>query len=178
MSNETRLQGLGYKQELTRSLTRLTNYGMTLSALSISASVTPILAYGLKTGGPIVMVWGWIVVSLFTLCIGLGMAEICSAFPTAGGLYYWTAILVPERYKAMVSWFTGWFNLMGQLTAVALADFGSAMLIGSVISIGVGEWSPRPWHLVMIHFGLLISHGVCNSIDRRALLWLTHVSTW
>jgi amino acid transporter len=124
------------------------------------------------------MVWGWIVVSLFTLCIGLGMAEICSAFPTAGGLYYWTAILVPERYKAMVSWFTGWFNLMGQLTAVALADFGSAMLIGSVISIGVGEWSPRPWHLVMIHFGLLISHGVCNSIDRRALLWLTHVSTW
>lgn len=178
MSDETRLQGLGYKQELTRSLTRLTNYGMTLAAVSISAGVTSLFAYGLKTGGPAVMVWGWIVVSLFTLCIGLGMAEICSAFPTAGGLYCWTAVLVPERHKAMVSWFTGWFNLMGQLAAIASADFGLAMLVGSVISIGVGDWSPSPWHLIVIHFSLIISHGVCNSLGRRVLVWLTHVSTW
>jgi len=140
--------------------------------------VTSLFAYGLKTGGPVVMVWGWIVVSLFTLCIGLGMAEICSAFPTAGSLYYWTAILVPEQYKPLASWFTGWFNLMGQLAAVASADFGLAMLVGSVISIGIGEWSPLPWHLVMIHFGLIISHGVCNSLGPRALVLLTHVSTW
>jgi len=107
MSDEIRLQSLGYKQELTRSLTRLTNYGMTLTAVSVASAVTSLFAYGLKTGGPVVMVWGWIVVSFFTLRIGLGMAKICSAFPTAGGLYYWTAILVPERYKAMVNWFTG-----------------------------------------------------------------------
>jgi amino acid transporter len=178
MSDETRLQSLGYKQELTRSLTRLTNYGMTLSAVSISSGVTSLLAFGLNTGGPVVMVWGWMVASLFTFFIGLGLAEICSAFPTAGGLYYWTAVLVPERYKAMASWFTGWFNLIGQLAAIASVDFGLAMLVGSVISIGIEQWSPRPWYLVMIHCGLIISHGVCNSLGRRALLWLTHVSTW
>jgi amino acid transporter len=178
MNDETGLQRLGYKQELTRTLTRLTNYGMTLSAVSISVGVTSLFGYGLTTGGPVVMVWGWVAVSLFTLCIGLGMAEICSAFPTAGGLYYWTANLVPERYKAMVSWFTGWFNLLGQFAAVASADFSLAMLIGSVISIGVGQWSPRPWHLLLIHFGLIISHGVCNSLGPRFLLFITHVSTW
>lgn len=178
MGDETRLQSLGYKQELTRSLTRLTNYGMTLSAVSISTGVTAILSYGLKTGGPVIMVWGWIVVSLFTLCIGLGLAEICSAFPTAGGLYYWTAVLVPQRYKAMVSWYTGWFNLIAQLAAIASADFGVAMLVGSVISIGVTDWSPRPWHLVLIHLALIISHGLCNSLGHRVLLWLTHISTW
>lgn len=178
MSDETRLQHLGYKQELSRTLTRLTNYGVALSAVGISTTVTSLFGYGLMTGGPVVMVWGWVVVAFFTLCIALGLAEICSAFPTAGGLYYWTASLVPERYKAMVSWFTGWFSLLSQFAALAGADFGLAMLVGSVISIGIGQWSPRPWHIVAIHFGLLISHGVCNSLGHRVLIVLTHISTW
>ena len=178
MSDETRLEGLGYKQELTRSLSRLTNYGATLSVVSITSGVTSLFAYGMTTGGPVVMVWGWIAVSLLTLCVALGMAEICSAYPTAGGLYFWTAILVPERHKPMASWFTGWFNLTGQFAAVASVDFGLAMLVGSVISIGVGHWSPRPWHTLLIHFFLIISHGVCNSLGRRVLLWITYISTW
>jgi amino acid transporter len=81
MNVETRLEGLGYKQELTRSLSRLTNYGTNLSVVSISS--------GMITGGPAVMVWGWITVSLLTFFIAAGMAEICSAYPTAGGLYFW-----------------------------------------------------------------------------------------
>jgi len=178
MDDAAHLESLGYKQELTRSLTRLTNYGMTLSVISITSGVTSLFAYGMNTGGPVVMIWGWAVVSLFTMCVGLGMAEICSAYPTAGGLYFWTANLVPCQYKSMASWFTGWFNLMGQFAAVASVDFGLAMLVGSVISIAIGQWSPRPWHIVLIHFCLIISHGVCNSLGRRVLLWITYVSTW
>ncbi|CAF0929141.1 unnamed protein product [Adineta steineri] len=178
MDDANRLESLGYKQELTRSLSRLTNYGMTLSVVSITSGITSLFAYGLNTGGPVVMVYGWIVVALFTICVGLSMAEICSAYPTAGGLYFWAAHLVPTQYKPMVSWFTGWFNLMGQFTAVASVDFGLAMLVGSVISVGVGNWSPQPWHIVLIHLGLIISHGICNSLGPRVLLWITYVSTW
>ena len=178
MNDALRLESLGYKQELTRSLTRLTNYGMTLSVVSISSGVTSLFAYGMITGGPAVMVWGWFVVSIFTLCVSLGMAEICSAYPTAGGLYFWTAILVPEKYKAMASWFTGWFNLVGQFAAVASVDFGLSMLIGSVISIGLGHWSPQRWHIVLIHLVVVLSHGLCNSLGPRVLLWITYFSTW
>ena len=178
MSDEIRLQHLGYKQELSRTLTRLTNYGMTLSAVGISTAITSLFGYGLITGGPVVMVWGWVAVSFFALCIALGLAEICSAFPTSGGLYYWTANLVPEQYKAAISWFTGWFNLLNQFAALTAADFGLAMLVGSVISIGVGQWSPHAWHLILIHLGLLISHGICNSLGSRFLVILTHISTW
>ncbi|CAF1317235.1 unnamed protein product [Adineta ricciae] len=173
-----RLENLGYKQELTRSLTRLTNYGMTLSVVSITSGVTSLFAYGMMTGGPMVMVWGWILVSLFTICVGLSMAEICSAYPTAGGLYFWTANLAPQQYRSMVSWFTGWFNLMGQFAGVTSVDFGLAMLVGSVISIGIGNWTPQPWHIVLIHLGLIVSHGICNSLGRRVLLWITYISTW
>lgn len=52
---------------------------------------------------------GWIIVSVFTMFVGLGMAEITSAHPTSGGPYFWAAMLAPnERYAAFFSWITGW----------------------------------------------------------------------
>jgi amino acid transporter len=35
------------------------------------------------------MVWGWIVVAVMTMLVGLAMAEVCSAHPTSGGPYFW-----------------------------------------------------------------------------------------
>jgi amino acid transporter len=174
-----RLQSLGYKQELTRGFTRLTNYGMAVSVVSISSGISSLFAYGMITGGPVVMIWGWLVVGFFTLLVALSMAEICSAYPTSGGLYYWTGILVPERYKPIASWFTGWFNLIGQFAITTAVDFGLSLLVASVISVGLNlQWSPRPFHIILIHLGLVISHGVCNSVGSRFLTWMTYVSTW
>ena len=73
------------------------------------------MSYGLLTGGPTVMVFGWIVVSFFTFMVGLGMAEITSAHPTSGGPYFWAAVLVPDSHTgAFFAWVTGWFNFLGQ----------------------------------------------------------------
>ena len=55
------------------------------------------------------------------------MAEVCSSFPTAGGLYYWAAKLAPGNSGAAWSWFTGWFNLLGQVAITAGIAFGSAL---------------------------------------------------
>lgn len=174
-----RLQSLGYTQELKRGFTRLTNYGVSLSVISVTSGLSSLFGYGMVTGGPVVMVWGWLVVCLLTLFVGLSMAEICSAYPTSGGLYYWTGILVPQRHKAVASWFTGWFNLIGQFAVTAAINFGLAMLIGSVISMMTNlQWSPQPYHLILIHLGVNISHGVCNSLGVRFLTCLTYISTW
>jgi amino acid transporter len=178
-SDALRLESLGYKQELTRGFTRLTNYGMSLSVISITSGLTSLFSYGMITGGPVVMIWGWIIVCFFTLFVVFGMAEICSAYPTSGGLYYWTGILVPQRHKAFASWFTGWFNLIGQFAVTAAIDFGLAMLIASVISIGFNsQWTPQSHHIILIHLIIIISHGVCNSLGMRFLSWLTYISTW
>ena len=52
---------------------------------------------------------GWIVVSVFTLIVALGMAEIVSPIPTAGVPYYWAALLAPPKHSAYASWLTGWY---------------------------------------------------------------------
>ena len=72
-------------------------------------------SYGLNTGGPGVMVTGWICVSFFTFFVGLSMAEIVSAIPTSGGPYFWAAMLAPKEHAAFFSWITGWFNFVGQV---------------------------------------------------------------
>jgi len=178
-SDAVRLQSLGYKQELVRTLTRLTNYGMTLSVVSISSGITSMFAYGLVTGGPVLMIYGWLSVSLLTLFVTLSVAQICFAYPTSGGLYFWTGILVPQRHKLVTSWFTGWFNLIGQFLFTIGNDLDLAMLEAGVISVGLhSQWSPQPLHIILIHLGLIITHGICNSLGPRFLNWITHVSTW
>lgn len=59
------------------------------------------------------MVWGWVVVAVFTMAVGLAMAEICSSIPTSGGPYFWASKLALTRNSAFAAWFTGWFNLLG-----------------------------------------------------------------
>lgn len=56
------------------------------------------------------MAVGWIIVSVFTMTVALSMAEIVSAIPTAGGPYYWAAILAPQKHSAYAAWITGWYN--------------------------------------------------------------------
>lgn len=178
-ADAARLQSLGYTQELTRGFTRLTNYGMALSVICVSSGLSSLFGYGMITGGPVVMIWGWLVVCFFTMFVVAAMAEICSAYPTSGGLYYWAGILVPQRHKALASWLTGWFNLIGQFAVTAAIDFGLAMLTASVISlVSNGQWSPQSYHVVLIHLAIVVSHGVCNSLGIRFLAWLTYVSTW
>ena len=67
-----------------------------------------------------------------TLFVGLAMAEVCSSYPTAGGLYYWAAKLAPPRTAAAWAWFTGWFNFLGQVAVTAGIDFGAAFFLGAL----------------------------------------------
>jgi hypothetical protein len=85
------------------------------SIISVITGIPSLFYYGLTTGGPAVMVWGFVVVAFFTMLVGLAMAEICSTHPTSGGPYFWAAMLAPPKRAPLASWVTGWFNLLGQV---------------------------------------------------------------
>ncbi|KAK3189382.1 hypothetical protein Dsin_028943 [Dipteronia sinensis] len=107
--DDTRLKQLGYKQELSRSLSAIANFSVTFSIISILTGLTTMYNTGLTYGGPLTMIWGWPVVGLLTMIVGLSMAEICSAYPTSGGLYFWSAKLCSNSWGPLASWFTGWY---------------------------------------------------------------------
>src|SRR4029453_18131575 len=68
------------------------------------------------------VVFGWLLVGLMATIISLSMAEIASAYPTAGGLYYWASKLGSPGW----GWATGWFNLIGQVAVTAAIGYGLA----------------------------------------------------
>ena len=68
--------------------------------------------------------YGWLLVGLMSTIIALAMAEIASAYPTAGGLYYWASKLGSPGW----GWATGWFNLIGQVAVTAAIGYGLATL--------------------------------------------------
>lgn len=86
----------------------LSNFAFSFSIISVLTGVTTLYNNGLNFGGPVSVVYGWFIASAFTMLVGLSMAEICSSYPTSGGLYYWSAKLAGPGWAPFASWITGW----------------------------------------------------------------------
>src|SRR5205814_673455 len=117
------LHALGYAQELSRKMSGFSNFAISFTIISILSGTLTLYYQGINYGGPVEEAYGWPLVSLFVIIVGLGMAEIASKYPTAGGLYYWAS----KMGGASWGWFTGWFNLIGQIAITAGIDYGAAV---------------------------------------------------
>ncbi len=123
------LHRLGYAQELFRTMGGFSNFAISFTIISILTGAVILFDYGLAWGGPAASTLGWPLVSIFTLLIAASMAEIASAYPTAGGLYYWSSRMKNKDW----GWWTAWFNLAGQIAIVAGIDFAAASFVNSSI---------------------------------------------
>lgn len=120
------------------------------------------------------MASGWIVVSVFTFFVGMGMAEIVSAIPSAGGPYFWSAMLAPKKHAPFFSWMTGWFNFLGQVAVTTGITFGCAGLISTAAT--VKGYTPTAGKTIGIYAALLISHGMVNTFGVHILRYLNIIS--
>ena len=174
--DERRLHELGYAQELRRRMSGFSNFAVSFTIISILSGCLTLYGYGMLTGGPAIIVWGWPIVGIMTLMVGLSMAEVCSSFPTAGGLYYWSAKLARSNGAAW-SWFTGWFNFLGQVAITAGIDFGCAFFINYLLFLVWGV-STAHWVTILIFACVLFVHGLMNQFGIRLVALLNNVSVW
>jgi amino acid permease (GABA permease) len=171
-----RLHALGYAQELRRRMGGFSNFAVSFTIISVLSGCLTLYYFGMQQGGPVDIVWGWIIVGLMTTVVGLGMAEISSKYPTAGGLYYWSAKLAPRNPGAW-SWFTGWFNLLGQVAVTAGIDYGFAFFFASFLHMTTNYPTTNGWILV-VYAGILVLHGLLNTFGVRVVAFLSDVSVW
>ncbi len=174
--DERRLHELGYAQELRRRMSGFSNFAVSFTIISILSGCLTLYGYGMVTGGPAIIVWGWPIVGIMTLMVGLSMAEVCSGFPTAGGLYYWSAKLARKNGPAW-AWFTGWFNFLGQVAITAGIDFGCAFFINALLNLVWGV-STAHWVTILIFAIILFVHGLMNQFGIRLVALLNNVSVW
>ena len=119
------LHGLGYAQELLRSMGGFSNFAISFSIISILTGAVILYDYGLAWAGTAASLIGWPLVTIFVLFVAASMSEVASAYPTAGGLYYWASKMKGKAW----GWWTAWFNLLGQFAIVAGIAYAAAQFL-------------------------------------------------
>jgi amino acid permease (GABA permease) len=185
-SDTEALHRMGYAQELLRKMSGFSNFAVSFTIISILSGCLTLYYFGMTNGGPAVITLGWPLVGIMVVLVGLAMAEVCSSYPTAGGLYYWAAKLGGTR-SAGWSWFTGWFNLLGQVAVTAGIDFGLAFFVNYFLSQFIGGW-PSPLDAstsfnsraaVIVCFAVvLFIHGLLNTFGVSLVAKLNDISVW
>lgn len=135
------LHKMGYAQELSRRMHGFSNFAVSFSIICILAGGITSFQTGFCTGGAFTTIVGWIVGSLFALVVGASMAQIASAYPTAGGLYHWSSILGGRAW----GWLTAWFNLLGLIFVIASVNVGvyflfTGLILGDIFGIDTSSW--------------------------------------
>lgn len=161
-------KSFGYKQELIRDMGGFSNFSVSFSIISILTGAVSYYGYGFNQGGPAIMGIGWPLVTFFVLFVAAAMAELTSAIPTSGAIYHWAAILGGPTW----GWFTGWLNIVGQVTIVAGIDYGCATFASNLIFA-----NPNKLQFLLTYAAILASHALLNHFGINVVSKLNSVST-
>ncbi|KAK7526207.1 amino acid permease-domain-containing protein [Phyllosticta citriasiana] len=157
------LAALGYKQELRRNFTMIEVFGLAFSIMGLLPSIASTLTYSLPAG-PVGLVWGWFVPSLFIFFIGLAMADLASAMPTSGGLYFWSHYFASPSTRNALSFLVGYSNTLGLIGGLCSIDYGFSLMLLSVVVIARdGEWEPSRGVIYAVFLACVLCHGVLAS---------------
>src|SRR3954454_24007237 len=180
--DEQKLAELGYKQELDRGWSQFANFAISFSIISVLAGCFTVYSQAWNLGGPIAISIGWAVVAAIILTVAFSMSELASAYPTAGGPYWWAHRLGGPGW----SWVTGWFNVIGLIGIVASVDYVLSFFLTSLF----GLWG---WDLGFVNFAdkqhiiseifwlfaiILVLHAMINIFSHRLIALFTSISVW
>jgi amino acid transporter len=131
------LARMGYVQELDRRMSGFSNFAISFSVICILAGGLTSFHLGFSALGGAAIGIGWPLACVFSLIVAMTMGQLASAFPTAGGLYHWAAILGGRGF----GWMTAWFNLAGLVTVLAAINVGTFLfIVGSLGPIVGLSW--------------------------------------
>lgn len=157
------LASLGYKGELPRNLSMMSILGLSFAIMAVPFGVSTTLYITLTNGQAVSVLYGWILVSLISVCIAASLAEICAVFPTAGGVYYWSAMLSTRPWAPLVSFIDGWLTLVGNWTVTLSITFSGAQLILSAISIFSPDYVATQWQTLLCFWAVVLVCALVNA---------------
>ncbi|QZT59065.1 amino acid permease [Mycolicibacterium austroafricanum] len=174
--DEQHLARLGYVQELQRSWSGFSNFAISFSIISILAGCFTSFGLGWNNGGPASIAWGWPIVAVFILLIGLCMSELVSAFPTSGGIYWWAAKLGGPK----AGFYTGWLNLIGLIAILASVAYGSATFLDLTLMTFSESWAAgySLTRVFVMFVVILAAVAIINIFSSHLLAIINNVSVW
>ncbi|EKG17660.1 Amino acid/polyamine transporter I [Macrophomina phaseolina MS6] len=185
--DERLLARIGYNQELRREFNKWSTVSYAISILGVLGSVPATFGSPISAGGPATAVWAWFIGSVMAMCIASSVAELVSAYPTAGGMYFVTKHVVPPEHVAIWAWVVGWCNFLGQAAGVASLAytisqmiFAAAVMYSPTLDDGSSAFTPTALQTVLLAILILCLFGIICSLTTRMLhkiiLWFAPIN--
>ena len=168
---------MGYPRKLTRRFRAFDNFAISFTIINIISGIFSSFGLGMNAGGPRVLVFGWVGVSIMVLFVGASMGEIASAYPTSGALYF-SAGKLAKRHRGAWSWYTGWLNFVGQIGGTAATDYAAATFIQAFIAMQWPGYDVTPQRTVAITAVILVIQALANTFTVQLIAVFNRISVW
>lgn len=165
------LHSMGYAQELSRNMKGFQNFAISFSIICILSGGINSLGQGISGVGGAAIGIGWLLGCAVSFIFALGMAQIGSAYPTAGGLYHWSSILGGRGY----GWLTAWLNLLGLITVLGAINVGTYSFFMGAFGPTLGLENSLGLQAAFVG-GITIIQAIVNHVGIRATARLTDLS--
>lgn len=165
------LHGMGYAQELSRSMSKFSNFAISFSIICILSGGINSFSQAVSSIGGAGAGLGWIAGCLISAMFALSMAQIASAFPTAGGLYHWGSILGNRFW----GWITAWLNLLGLVTVLGAINLGTAFYFQGTFGGLIGMTADAE-PIVIFVVAITVLQALFNHLGIKVTTFLTDIS--
>ncbi|KAK9908831.1 hypothetical protein WJX75_003486 [Coccomyxa subellipsoidea] len=173
-SGQLRLQELGYRQELRREFGLLSSTAAGFAVMSYLLGITGGLPISYVNGGPVSAIWGWVIVTMGNVLVGLSVAELASSYPLAGGPYLWVVELTGNNPKwGVLAFVTGWLNVLGQFANTAGAGFLVAGLVDDIWGLVHDGDDLNAQETLLVYSITLVAAGAVSSMTTKGVRWFT-----
>lgn len=177
LDDDATLHAMGYPRKLTRRFQAFDNFAISFTIINIVSGIFSSFGFGMGAGGPRILVFGWIGVSVMVLFVGASMGEIASAYPTSGALYF-SAGKLAKRHRGAWSWYTGWLNFVGQVGGTAATDYAAATFIQAFIAMRWPSYQVTQERTVAITAAILLVQALANTYTVQLVAVLNRISVW
>ncbi|KAE8321362.1 amino acid permease-domain-containing protein [Aspergillus sergii] len=113
------------------------------------ASTGGTIVAALQNGGPMAVLYGLILVSVFYTLVSASLSELASSMPSAGGVYYWSSVL-SQKHGRIVGFFTGYLNACAWLlsTSSISSMMGNEIVAMHMLRSPGMKW--QPWQVFIV----------------------------
>ncbi|TDL24584.1 hypothetical protein BD410DRAFT_801917 [Rickenella mellea] len=193
--DDERLKQLGIRREMKREFTNFTTISFALGILGwgnnpstlmsegipdyfpwirCSASIASTFITPLLLGGPATAIWAWFLGSFGSFALAASVAELVSAYPTAGGIYTCTAFLIPKKYRSIIPFLSAWITVVGQLATPASVTFAPSQMVFGAVTISTdGAFIASKGQTLGLYVGLTVGLGIFNTLPTKFLHRIT-----
>ncbi|CAK7235992.1 mitochondrial aldehyde dehydrogenase [Sporothrix bragantina] len=160
--DEDDVNRMGYTAEIPRKFTLLSLFAIGYEICVAPVALMVSLSVSIGSGGPATLVWGQLIIYFMALCIVISLAELASAYPNAGGQYYWAAMLAPKPIRRMSSFVVGYISWASAIFGCASSLIAVSQMTVSLVVLRHGDVTEHPWMVFITYQGFNLVMMIFN----------------